>query len=232
MVLPANISQGLQAMLAGPSVANGSGAGGGGSVIVNISAYRQSRRQTVLPTVMEPCWSMLSTEPRANGSFTADRLIGVDLPGPPRARVERYQVPDVSERASSGRYRGENCGPSITHTHCGNLRWSSIFYVTTRRQVLTSCENSYGVLYAVPGCLRHVLVQDPSDDRVSGQQIGTGDTLRTIFQLQRTMGETLPGGGFLEPILAPNVVSAVYFNGIIQDPAGYSVDSMTGARDL
>src|SRR6267143_2900112 len=38
MVLPANISQGLQAMLAGPSVANGSGAGGGGSVIVNISA--------------------------------------------------------------------------------------------------------------------------------------------------------------------------------------------------
>jgi hypothetical protein len=38
MVLPANISQGLQAILAGPSVANSSGAGGGGSVIVNISA--------------------------------------------------------------------------------------------------------------------------------------------------------------------------------------------------
>jgi hypothetical protein len=38
MVLPANISQGLQAMLAGPSVANGNGAGGGGSVVVNISA--------------------------------------------------------------------------------------------------------------------------------------------------------------------------------------------------
>ena len=72
------------------------------------------------------------------------------------------------------------------------------------------------------------LFQDPSDDRVSGQQIGTGDTLRTVFQLQRTMGETLPGGGFLEPILAPKVVSTVYFNGIIQDPAGYSVDSMTG----
>jgi hypothetical protein len=38
MVLPANISQGLQAMLSAPSVANGSGAGGSGSVIVNISA--------------------------------------------------------------------------------------------------------------------------------------------------------------------------------------------------
>ncbi len=38
MVLPANISQGLQAILADPSVANGTRAGGGGSVIVNISA--------------------------------------------------------------------------------------------------------------------------------------------------------------------------------------------------
>jgi hypothetical protein len=38
MVLPANISQGLQAMLAGPSVANGGERGGGGSVTVNISA--------------------------------------------------------------------------------------------------------------------------------------------------------------------------------------------------
>ena len=34
----------------------------------------------------------------------------------------------------------ENCGPSITHTHCGNLRWSSIFCATTRRRVMTSCE--------------------------------------------------------------------------------------------
>jgi hypothetical protein len=38
MVLPANISQGLQAMMSGPSVVNGSGAGGSGPVIVNISA--------------------------------------------------------------------------------------------------------------------------------------------------------------------------------------------------
>ena len=85
-----------------------------------------------------------------------------------------------------------------------------------------------GFFMLCQGAFGTFLFQDPSDDRVSGQQIGTGDTLRTVFQLQRTMGETLPGGGFLEPILAPNVVSAVYFNGIIQDPAGYGVDSMTG----
>jgi len=78
------------------------------------------------------------------------------------------------------------------------------------------------------GAFGTFLFRDPSDDRVSGQQIGTGGTLRTVFQLQRTMGTTLPGGGFLEPIAAPNVVNAVYFNGIVQDPAGYSVDPTTG----
>ena len=80
------------------------------------------------------------------------------------------------------------------------------------------CQGAYGAF----------LFQDPSDDRVSGQQIGTGDALRTVFQLQRTMGNTLPEGGFAEPITAPNVVKAVYFNGIVQNPASYSVDPMTG----
>jgi uncharacterized protein (TIGR02217 family) len=85
-----------------------------------------------------------------------------------------------------------------------------------------------GFFMLCQGAFGTFLFQDPSDDRVSGQQIGTGDTLRTVFQLQRTMGKTLPRGGFLEPIVAPNVVNAVYFNGIVQDPAGYSVDPMTG----
>jgi uncharacterized protein (TIGR02217 family) len=78
------------------------------------------------------------------------------------------------------------------------------------------------------GAFGAFLFQDPSDDWVSGQQIGTGDALRTVFQLQRTMGNKLPGGGFAEPITAPNVVNAVYFNGIIQNPGNYNVDPMTG----
>jgi uncharacterized protein (TIGR02217 family) len=32
----------------------------------------------------------------------------------------------------------------------------------------------------------------------------------------------------LEPIIAPNIVRAVYFNGITQDPSTYSVDPATG----
>ena len=39
-----------------------------------------------------------------------------------------------------------------------------------------------------------------------------------MFQLQRTMGTTLPGGGFVEPIVAPNMIAAVYFDGITQNP--------------
>ena len=80
------------------------------------------------------------------------------------------------------------------------------------------CQGAYGTF----------LFQDPSDFQVAGQQIGTGDASRTVFQLQRAMGAMLPGGGFLEPITAPNVVSTIYLNGITQAPATYSVDPATG----
>jgi uncharacterized protein (TIGR02217 family) len=42
------------------------------------------------------------------------------------------------------------------------------------------------------------------------------------------MGATLPGGGFFEPIVAPNVVHAIYLNGITCNPAAYGVDPNTG----
>jgi uncharacterized protein (TIGR02217 family) len=81
-----------------------------------------------------------------------------------------------------------------------------------------SCQGAYGTF----------LFQDPSDHQVFGQYLGTGDSTTLVFQLQRTMGTALPGGGFVEPILAPNIVSAVYFDGITQSPSSYSVDPDTG----
>jgi uncharacterized protein (TIGR02217 family) len=80
------------------------------------------------------------------------------------------------------------------------------------------CQGAYGTF----------LFQDPSDHQVNGQQIGTGNASTTVFQLQRAMGASLPGGGFLEPILAPNIVTAVYLDGITQSPGTYSVDPNTG----
>ena len=80
------------------------------------------------------------------------------------------------------------------------------------------CQGAYGTF----------LFQDPCDYQVTGQQIGVGNASTTVFQLQRAMGASLPGGGFLEPIVAPNVVDSIYLDGITQSPGTYSVDPHTG----
>jgi uncharacterized protein (TIGR02217 family) len=85
-----------------------------------------------------------------------------------------------------------------------------------------------GFFMLCQGAFGTFLFQDPSDCEVAGQQIGTGDASTTVFQLQRAMGIILPGGGFLEPIVAPNVVRAIYLNGITQARTTYTVDPATG----
>lgn len=72
------------------------------------------------------------------------------------------------------------------------------------------------------GAFGGFLFDDPTDDKVIGQLIGTGDSATTIFQLVRTFG------GFTENVIAPNIVTAIYFNGALQSSAGYSVDAATG----
>ena len=72
------------------------------------------------------------------------------------------------------------------------------------------------------GAFAPFLFDDPTDDRVASQTIGTGDSSMAAFQLVRTMN------GFNEPIVAPNVVSTIYFNGIRQAAATYGVDAETG----
>lgn len=72
------------------------------------------------------------------------------------------------------------------------------------------------------GAFAPFLFDDPSDDSIAGQVIGTGDASTGVFQLVRTMG------GFAEPITAPNTVSAIYLNGVLQNPALYAVDAATG----
>jgi uncharacterized protein (TIGR02217 family) len=85
-----------------------------------------------------------------------------------------------------------------------------------------------GFFMLCQGAFGTFLFQDPTDCQVTGQQIGTGNASTTVFQLQRAMGTALPGGGFLEPIVAPKLVNAIYFDGITQDPASYSVDPNSG----
>jgi uncharacterized protein (TIGR02217 family) len=82
---------------------------------------------------------------------------------------------------------------------------------------ITACQGAFGTF----------LYDDPSDDQVIGQSIAAGDGVTEAFQLARTIGA--PGTvQFLEPIVAPNVVSAVYVQGVVQPPADWSVDPSTG----
>jgi uncharacterized protein (TIGR02217 family) len=60
------------------------------------------------------------------------------------------------------------------------------------------------------------LYQDPDDNSVTGQPIGTGNGATSFFQLVRSFG------GFVEPVLAPNAVSAIYLNSVSIPQAGYS----------
>lgn len=72
------------------------------------------------------------------------------------------------------------------------------------------------------GAFEAFLFDDPSDDALTGQIIGTGDASTSVFQLVRSMS------GFAEPITAPHALGAIYFNGVQQSPAGYAVDPATG----
>lgn len=72
------------------------------------------------------------------------------------------------------------------------------------------------------GALQPFLFDDPTDNSVTAQPLGIGDSSRTQFQLVRNMG------GFAEPITAPNTVSVIYFDGILRPASDYAADSATG----
>jgi uncharacterized protein (TIGR02217 family) len=72
------------------------------------------------------------------------------------------------------------------------------------------------------GTFQPFLFDDPTDNSIRDQVIGAGDGTAAAFQLVRSMG------GFAEPITAPNAVTAVRFNGVRQEPAGYTADPETG----
>jgi uncharacterized protein (TIGR02217 family) len=66
------------------------------------------------------------------------------------------------------------------------------------------------------------LYQDADDNSVTGQVIRIADGVTTNFQLVRTFGN------FIEPVLAPNAVSAIYVNGVLQS-SGVSISNWGSA---
>jgi len=72
------------------------------------------------------------------------------------------------------------------------------------------------------GAFQPFLFDDPTDHAVTAEFLGIGDSGATAYQLVRSMGN------FAEPITAPNFVSAIYFDGVLQSASNYSVDAATG----
>jgi uncharacterized protein (TIGR02217 family) len=73
-----------------------------------------------------------------------------------------------------------------------------------------------GFFLQVGGCAGTWLFNDWEDNQVAAQAIATGDGSTETFQLVRTLG------GFTEPVLMQNSVTAVYLNGVVQ-ATGWSV---------
>ncbi|HVA15463.1 MAG TPA: DUF2460 domain-containing protein [Stellaceae bacterium] len=73
------------------------------------------------------------------------------------------------------------------------------------------------------GAYDSFLYTDADDNMATAQALATGDGATTSFALLRSFG------GFAEPILAPNVVSHVYLNGVVQSGGSYSVNAWGAA---
>src|SRR6516165_2818328 len=88
---------------------------------------------------------------------------------------------------------GDNLGVPSTTGAIGSL-------------LATDLRTLMGFYLACQGAFATFLYDDPTDDNVVGQQLGTGTGSSTTLQLVRTFGAAgVPN--FTEPITAPNAVS-------------------------
>src|SRR5271155_1719085 len=96
-------------------------------------------------------------------------------------------------------------------------KWELSYNVLRSSASYGELQQLAGFFNARQGMFDTFLYQDADDNAVSAQVIGTGDGATTAFQFLRTFG------GFIEPVLAYNVVSTVYLNGVAQSGSTYSV---------
>jgi uncharacterized protein (TIGR02217 family) len=102
-------------------------------------------------------------------------------------------------------------------------RWTVLFKVLRTQPAFLEFQTLVGFFNARQGKFDSFLYTDPYDNVVTGQAIGTGDGSTKPFQLVRAFGS------FVETVLAPNVVSAVYLNGVVQSGGSYSVSNWGAA---
>lgn len=97
-------------------------------------------------------------------------------------------------------------------------QWDLTFSVLRSDAVLHEFQTLIGFYNARNGSYDSFQYHDADDNSITGQQFGIGFPGQHDYQLVRNFGT------FIEPVFAPNVVSAVYINSVLQDPATYSVN--------
>jgi uncharacterized protein (TIGR02217 family) len=80
----------------------------------------------------------------------------------------------------------------------------------------------YSLYLLCYGAYGTFLFSDPTDNQRVGQYVGTGNSNTATFELLASYGS---GPAFYDQVRAPQTVSAVYLNGITQNPVTYSVAS-------
>jgi uncharacterized protein (TIGR02217 family) len=103
-------------------------------------------------------------------------------------------------------------------------KWTyKLAYELLRDNALNELETLAGFFLSAQGMAHTWLYQDPSDNNVTGQQIGTGTGAQTVFQLCRTFG------GFTEPVYNLNGTPTIYVNGTKENLITYSEDLSNAA---
>src|SRR5437879_4486020 len=98
-------------------------------------------------------------------------------------------------------------GKETAIAYQANPRWEWTLKFEFLRQARSEFSLLAGFFNRMKGPFDTFLFTDEDDHTITAQVIGVGDSVQTDFQLLRTFGQ------FSEPILAPNVVSGVFFNG-------------------
>jgi uncharacterized protein (TIGR02217 family) len=144
-----------------------------------------------IPGIAWPIAKTPTMQTRIQRAVSGRELRAVDYPSP----LWQFQLSLAVLRDNSDTRAGAGFGAGYSE-----LRPLLALY--------TACYGAYGTF----------LFSDPSDNTVTGQNLGSGNANQTTFQLQRTLAAN---PSFTEPIVAVNTISAVYLNGIIQNPSSY-----------
>lgn len=110
-------------------------------------------------------------------------------------------------------------GREFTTAYWSYPKWEfRLNYEVLRAGALAELETLIGFFNARNGRADDWLFEDPRDKTVTAQNFGTGDGVRTQFQLVRALG------GFVEPIFGVSGTPSIFKNGVLQS-SGYSIDS-------